>query len=234
MRRWMNALRMELRVQRRYGFVYAAAFSVLVWLALLRAVPATSLPALVPAIVFLDLALVGFYFIAGLVLFEKGEATLYALVVSPLRFWEYLSAKLASLTALALALSVALVAFSYGLHVNLGLVLLGTALMALIALLVGFIAVAPFSSFSSYLIPSQIYALVLYLPLIEYIGWWHSPLFYLLPTHGAMLLLHGAFVGVAAWQVAYALGYGALWIAGLSWLAQRMFNRSIVARQGRR
>ena len=39
-------------------------------------------------------AIIGFFFIAGTVFFEKQERTLGAVISTPLRFWEYLSAKL--------------------------------------------------------------------------------------------------------------------------------------------
>lgn len=229
MRRLAALLRFDFAMQQRYGFLLASFFPVLVWLAVLMAFPLETRLSLLPLIIYLDLALVGFYFISGLVLYEKAEATLSALVITPLRFSEYLTSKLVSLTILAIIISLTLLAFSVGLNVNLMWLMLGVTLMSLIALLIGFIAVAPFPSFSSYLIPSQLPALLLYLPLIPAVGLFDSPLFYLLPTHGAMLLVHGAFAGLEGWQVAYALGYGSLWITGLSLLARRVFEHTMLA-----
>jgi fluoroquinolone transport system permease protein len=230
MKRLMITVLFDMRLQQRYGFLIAIGFSVLVWVALLLAFPFETRTNLAPAIIYLDLALVGYYFIAGLVFYERGEATIYALVITPLRFAEYLASKLITLTLLAIGIALALILLTYGLQANLLLVMLGTALMSLVALLVGFIAVAPFSSFSSYLIPSQLPALVLYLPIIPYLGLWDSPIFYLLPTHGALLLLRGAFSGIEPWQVAYAVLYSSLWIIGLVFIARRMFNRYVIGR----
>lgn len=234
MTRLGSALRLDFLIERRYGFLYASFASVPVWVAVLTALPEQRLGAFVPAVVFVDIALVGFYFIAGLVLYEKDEATLYALIVSPLRFREYLTSKLVSLTALALVLSALLVTIAFGFSANWPYVLLGTALMSVTSLLVGFIAVSPFSSFSAYLIPSQVYAFVLYLPLIPHFGLWESPVFYLIPTQGAMLLLAGGFTPITAWQVVYALVSGTVWVVALSLIAGRMFDRYVVERQGRR
>jgi fluoroquinolone transport system permease protein len=230
MNRLWAALRFDFAIQQRYGFVVASFFPVLVWLAVLMAFPLETRLILLPLIIYLDLALVGFYFISGLVLYEKTEATLNALVITPLRFGEYLASKLISLTVLAISISLALLALSVGLGINLLWLMLGIMLMSLIALLIGFIAVAPFPSFSSYLIPSQLPALLLYLPLIPAVGLFDSPLFYLLPTHGALLLVQGSFVGLEGWQIAYALAYGLLWIIGLCLLARRVFERTLLAR----
>ena len=47
-----------------------------------------------PYILLGDTCIIGFFFIAGTVFFEKQERTLSAIVSTPLRFSEYLAAKL--------------------------------------------------------------------------------------------------------------------------------------------
>jgi fluoroquinolone transport system permease protein len=225
-------MRLDLRVQRGYGFLYAALFSALVWIGLLRALPAEWLPLLLPVGLFVDLSVVGFYFLAALVLLEKHQATVQALAVTPLRFAEYLAAKLVTLTLLALLVSVLVVAGVGWPPLDLPLLLAGTALMSLISLLVGFSAAAPFGSFTSFLIPSQLCALLLYAPLVEHFGWWRSPLVHLLPSHGALVLLRGAFTGVAPPEVAVALLTGLGWIAGLAWLARAGHRRYVLRVEG--
>lgn len=232
MKRLVSTIRLDVLLQQRYGLFYAAAFSALVWIAILRALPSHILHIAVPFIIFVDLAIVGFYFIAGMVLFEKDEATLFALVVTPLRFWEYITSKLLTLTILATIVSLLVIITTYGFKFNLLLALLGTVFMSFIALSIGFIAVSPFTSLSNYLIPSQVYAIVLYLPLIYYFGWWKNPIFYVLPTQGSLILLRGAFDPIASWQITYAVLYGIFWVVILAWFARRAFNRYIVAREG--
>lgn len=232
MNRVLSATLLDLRLQRRYGFLYAAAFITLIWIVLVRLFPADLLDLALPFIIFVDLGVVGFYFIAGMVLFEKGEHTLEALVVTPLRFGEYLAARLATLTLLALVMSLVVVVSVYGFGFNIIWLLLGTVFTSLIGLLVGFISVAPYRTISAYLLPSQLYFLPFNLPIIDYLGWWEHPVFYLIPTQGSLLLLRGAFEPLAAWQVVYAIGYQVLWIGLLVWVAHWMFNRYIVARQG--
>ncbi|MGB3635622.1 MAG: hypothetical protein WA982_16385, partial [Rubrobacteraceae bacterium] len=79
MSRFASTVRLDLLLQKRYGFFYAGAFVTVVWVALLLPLPDSLLDLAVPLIVFTDLAVVGFFFIAGMVLFEKGEETLFAL-----------------------------------------------------------------------------------------------------------------------------------------------------------
>ena len=234
MSRFASTVRLDLLLQKRYGFFYAGTFVTVVWITLLATLPDSLLDLTVPLIVFTDLAVVGFYFIAGMVLFEKSEATIFALISTPLRFREYLVSKLLTLTALALVISLAVALAGYGFDFDPVLFLLGVVLASLVSALVGFITVAPFDSISSYLVPSSLLLTPLGLPIFYYFGLWSHPIFYLLPTQGALLLLGGAFVpaSLSTWQIIYSLIYGSLWIAGLAFLAHWAFDRYVVTRKG--
>ncbi len=63
---------------------------------------------------------------------------------------------------------------------------------------------------------------------------WTSPIFYLIPTQGSLLLLKGAFESIETWQVIYSILYPTLWTGALVWLARRAFDRYIVVRDGGR
>lgn len=234
MSRFFSTVRLDLLQQYRYGFYYAAGVVTLLWIVLLRSLPDGVKEVAVTFVVFTDLAAVGYVFIAGTVLFEKGEKTLFALLSTPLRFREYLASKLATLTALAIVMSLVVIAAGYGFGFNAGLLILGVCFTSLISLLVGFIFVAPFDSISEYLIPGQLPALVLVAPLAHFFGILQSPIFYMIPTQGSLLLLGDTF-GItqpSAWQMAYAVLYQLLWVAGLALLARRVFYRYVVARGG--
>jgi fluoroquinolone transport system permease protein len=231
-RRLWSFMRLDWRLQRRYGFFYAAGFMALAWIAMLRSLRPGALSTVVPFVVFVDLAVVGFYFMAGGLLFEKGERTLLALLTSPLRFWEFLTARLATLTLLAVIVSFAVALASYGPHFNMVLFATGVILSAVINLLVGIFAVAPYDSISRFMIPSQFYVVVLYLPLIPFFGWWRSPIFYLIPTNGSLLLIGGAFGSIHPWQAVYAVAYQLLWLPLLIVLVRRRFDRHLAGRGG--
>jgi fluoroquinolone transport system permease protein len=234
MSRLAATVRLDVLLQLRYGFYYAAAFVTLVWVALIYPLPGSLLDLAVPFVVFTDLAVTGYYFIAGMVLFEKGERTLFALLSTPLRFWEYLGSKLATLTALATVMSLIVAVAAYGFGFDATLFVLGAVFTSLISLLIGFIVIAPFDSISRYLIPSQIPMVVLGVPLLHFFGVWESHLFYLFPTQGSLLLLGGAFgaAPLPAWQAAYSVVYGLAWVGVLAVVARWTFYRYVVAREG--
>lgn len=230
MSRLAAAIRLDLLLQLRYGFYYAAAFVVTLWIALLLPLPDSVRVVATPLVVFAELAVIGYYFIAGQVLFEKDERTLYALVSTPLRFSEYLGSKLATLTLVAVIASLAVVAAGYGSSFDAMLLMAGVVPASMISLLAGFISVLPFDSITRYLIPSQLPLFAMSLPLIPFLNVWQSPVFYIVPTHGALILLGGAF-GITTptvAQILYTVLYGLFWVCVL-WLAARFaFDRYVV------
>ena len=147
------AVRMDFRLQRRYGFWYATAFVVLLWIGVLQLVPDALIGPAMPYLLMADLAFMMF-FIAGAVFFEKGERTVFALLTTPLRFRHYLTAKLLTMSALALVTCVVVVLVDYGPGVAPLPFLAGVVLMTLLMLLAGFVTAPLFPSISEWILPS--------------------------------------------------------------------------------
>jgi fluoroquinolone transport system permease protein len=231
MTRLQTAMRWEMRLQFRNGFYYAAAFIAVIMTIILWQVPKTELPTVLPVFVLGNMTIGTFYFMAGLVLLEKGEGVLEGLVVTPLRQWEYLAAKLASLTLLTIGENVAIVTAVFGFDYNVILLVLGIGLTACFNILFGFIAVARYDSINRFIMPSILMTTALALPLVDYLGFWQSPLMYLHPVQALLLLLKGAFQPIAAWQMVYGVLYAVLWIGLLFKVSQHIFYRFIILKQ---
>jgi fluoroquinolone transport system permease protein len=226
------ALRLELVLQVRQRFLHAAVFSGVMWLALLLPMPATLRVVAEPYVLQGDVFIIGFFFIGGAVFFEKQERTLSAIISTPLRFWEYLAAKLGLLVTLSVAVALFVVTVAHGFAYDLLPLLGGVALGTQLMLLVGFITSLPFASVSDWFMPSVIPIAVMNLPLLHYSGLWEHPALYVVPTHGPLLLLGAAFdqVVLRPWQVAYALAYPTACAALLCWAARAAFDRFVRAR----
>ncbi len=235
MKRLLSTIRCDLRLQQRNGFYYATAFVVAVYalgLSQLHAAGARlNLAGLLPAVILNNLMITCFYFIGALVLLEKAEGTLAAQVVSPLRAGEYLAAKVISLTALALAYNLAVVALVVGNEFGALALIAGVGALAALIVMAGFVAVARYDSVNEYLLPSLPYAAGLMLPLASMFGW-DSPLLYLHPLQGPMLLVRAAFAPAEPWQLIYAVLASALWLGVGAWLCRRSFQRFVVGRTG--
>jgi len=225
----------ELTLQNRQKFLYAAIFSGLIWLAVLLPMPPHLRPVAEPYILLGDIAIIGFFFIGGIVFFEKQERTLAAVISTPLRFWEYLAAKLAVLLVISLAVALVVVTVAHGFAFRLVPMVAGIVSGTLLMLLVGFITSLPFTSVSDWFMSATVpLAVMSGLPVVHYSGVWPNPVLYLIPTQGPLLLLGAAFdqVNLAPWQVAYSVAYPVVCVAGLCWVAKVLFGRYVIERSG--
>ncbi|HEX2213824.1 MAG TPA: fluoroquinolone transporter permease, partial [Mycobacterium sp.] len=231
MNRFVNALRLELTLQVRQKFLHAAVFSGLIWLAVLLPMPAHLRPVAEPYVLIGDVTIIGFFFVGAAVFFEKQERTLGAVIATPLRFWEYLAAKLALLVLVSLFVAVVVATVVHGLDYHPLPMLVGVVLGTLMMLLVGFISSLPFSSASDWFLAAQLpLAVMLVPPIIHYSGLWPNPVLYLVPTQGPLMLFGAAFdqMTLAPWQILYAVAYPILAIAGLCWAARATFSRYVI------
>lgn len=219
----------DVRLQVRYGFYAVYVVLTALFVAGIRAVPAGSARDIaLPLVVFADPSMLGFYFVAALVLFEKGEGVLDALVTSPLSTRAYLWSKALSLTVLALVATTAITALGYGLAVTWPPLLLSVALTSLLFVFVGFVAVARFDSINAYFMTALAYTSVLGAPVLGLLGISETPLFYLLPAKPALVLLQAALSPGSTLELVYAVGYLLSGIALASMAAERAFERHVV------
>jgi fluoroquinolone transport system permease protein len=234
MTRLASALRLELTLQVRQKFLHAAVFSGLMWLAVLLPMSHSLRPVAEPYVLFGDISIIGFFFIGGIVFFEKQERTIGAIVSTPLRFREYLAAKLIVLVLISLFVAVTVATISSGFDYDLVQVVVGVGLGTLVLLLVSFISSLPFSSATDWFLAAAVPLMVLSLPILFYSGVWPNPVLYLIPSQGPLLLLGSAFgqVTLAPWQVLYSVLYPLVCVAGLCWAAKAAFGRYVIERSG--
>jgi fluoroquinolone transport system permease protein len=222
-------------IQFRNGFYYVSAFFILVWVAILQLLPDDSrlnMSLIVPAFMMLNLLITTFYFIGALVLLEKSERTLTGLVLTPLRDYEYLTAKIASLTLLAIMETALIIGFVFGVDFAWLPLLAGMIVLGAIYTLLGFVAIARYHSINEYLLPSGLIVTALMLPLLDHFGLWQSLLFYLHPVQPPLILMRSAFVAVESWQMAYAVIGSLVWFALSFGWAHRIFYRFVVRTAG--
>jgi fluoroquinolone transport system permease protein len=235
MRRWFSSLRWDVVVQFRNGFYLVSGLFTAIWLGLLSLLPkdgSIDLGLLIPAFMVMNLLITTFYYVGALVLLEKNEGTLTALVVTPLRDLEYLAAKIVSLTGLAVVESLVIVGLVFGLRFNILPLLAGAAVLGAFYTLIGFVAIARYQSINEYLMPSALVVLLLMLPLVDYLGLWRSALFAVHPLQPLLVIMRGSFVSLAGWEIGYGIGGALLWLAvGLLW-ARRVYARFVVGSGG--
>ena len=175
----------------------------------------------------------GYLFIAALILFEKQEHTLDALITTPLRPDEYLSAKIISLSLLALV-EIGVIVLTgwiiwYGpAGINWLWLVLGTMLMQIIMTILGIIVVVRYERINDFLMPTLLVALITQIPFVAALGIWEPFFFYLIPTYPAFLLLQAAFTPITAGQIIFGLIGSLIWIIIFYIWARQAFDRHII------
>lgn len=232
MNRLVSTFGWDVRLQFRNGFYYVSAFVAAAFIIGLRQFPEVNWAWWWPPILLENLVVNSFYFMAGLVLLEKGEGTLEAQIVTPLRSGEYLASKVLSLGLLSVLESCAIVVFVSGVAFNWPLLVLAVLLLIAIFALYGFFVVARYDSITEFILPSAVWTMALSVPLLYYFNIWRSWVIFLHPLQAPLVLMQGAFEPVPAWQILYGVVYSLLWIGIAYHFTQRAFYRFVIVKEG--
>lgn len=227
MRRLAATIRCDLRLQFRNGFYYATALVVVASVILLRWLPADAVAWLLPVVIFENVLMNTFYFVAGLVLLEKGEGTFAAQAVTPLRAGEYLASKVITLTALSLAESLLISTLARGVGPGILTLAVGITLASLLLCLCGVALVTYHRSVNEFLMPSVLYTAVLSVPLLGYFGFGPRFVYTGHPVQGVLDLMQTV-EPLGGWRLVYAIVYPMLWLGPVYLWSRRALRRRML------
>lgn len=223
----------DLKFQFRHGFYHVYVIVTLSYIVFLNLLPHGLRPPVAVLLVFTDPCVLGFLFIGGIVLFEKGQGVFQNLFVTPMRLHDYILSKTLSLSLLSISAAFAIVLFTFGINFNPLLLFIGVTLSAVLFTLIGLTLVVRVETINQYLMASIVYILPLMLPLIEFLGLFSSPLFYLLPAKPSLILIGGAITGEAdIYEIIYAVIALTAWIILAYIWVYRWFYRYVINRIG--
>lgn len=212
----------------RYGLVAVSVFMVVFWgviLGLLLDGAATVAPLAVPTFLIGNTLITTFYFMAALVLFERSENTLSALIVTPLRFGEYLLSKASSLALLALLENLFVVVLLFGPDFDWLLLLIATFGVGLFYAWAGFVVILRFDSINTFLLPSTLFVVIFALPLLAHFGISGRWLFAWHPVEPFLTLMRTAYVQGSLWELTYGLVGASGWTVAAFALARHRFSK---------
>jgi len=212
MARLLSTMWLDVKIQYRHKLYHVSVgLALLLGLGIRRLADPQLAATLVPVTILLGVGGTAFVYIAGLIIFERDQHSLDAILVSPLRLTEYLVSKVTTLTLLVLVEGGVLVLVSQGFTAVAWLPLLtGTALLGAMFALFGAILIVRFSTITDFLMPALLVALPLQAPALYFAGIVDSPILLISPTSAATMLIWGGWNGLQAWQLLYGLAYSAL------------------------
>jgi fluoroquinolone transport system permease protein len=189
-------------------------------------------------LLFFDPAIIGIMFIGALVLFEKSENVLQALVITPMKVDDYLLSKITSLTILSIisaAIFIALLNVFAEIDFNILYLALSIILTSVLLILLGFILASRVKSINEYLLAMVVAFLgLLFPPMLHLSGLYENIIFYLWPTQASFTLFTGVFnaANLELWEIVYGIIYQIIWIGLLYFLAKKAFYKHIVLKGG--
>lgn len=187
-----TALRYDILFQFRHGFYFAYGLIAIFYSTGLQFIPEPYRDNVLVFLLFTDTTILGFFFVGGMMILEKGQRVYDGLFVTPLRVYEFFFSRVVSLTLLALAVSFIIVLSSHGIPQNLpvfiGTVILSSSLFTLMGMTIA----AKAKTVNNYFISAIGYTIIFVFPLMEYLNLYSSKFFFVIPTSSALFLLEAS------------------------------------------
>lgn len=222
--RWMNALIADIKFQLKQGFYLVYLLITIGYLILIQQFPLSWQRTIVPLIVFTDPALIGFFFIGGIIMLERVQGIFNYLMITPLTTKEYLISKILSLSIIAVMASTAIALYGYDEKVNLLLFIIAVFLTSYFTTLLGTIAAIHCRTINEYFIKMVPYVLFLVLPCILFSINRNSWLV-IFPNVAAFELLVAAFGRIEIVQVLGRISYLVLFNSVLLIATEKLMHK---------
>lgn len=239
MSRLLNTIKWDIKFQAKYGLYLAGMVLTAVWVGVLSLFSGEALFVAVPLVLISDVSTMGLLFIGSILFFEKGQGSINAVITTPLKTSEYILSKVISLTLFVFLFTFVLVgaiSIIKGITSNFSILSLAVLLIAVEYILGGFYLTMFFKTFTDFLLPMGLVFGFFSLPLLAMFNLEAleqvKNLFYLIPTHGLIMLLQGMFETPSWATIIYAVVYNGLVIYVLYRLCVKGFNTKWVGRFG--
>ena len=224
----LRLIKWDLTLQVRYNILTIAVVISALYILLFKSLPGENLDPLLILLILSDPAMFGVMFIGVLVLYEKDNNTLDALIVTPLKSSQYLWSKAISLTLIAVPIALAIAIFGHGFNLNYFYYITGLVLSSIMFVFIGFIIVSKSNGFNQYIIKFAFCTLPISIPVIGIFDLYQSNIYYLIPSQATILLLKaGLNHSIANWQILYSLLYLIIWLLFSFFFAIKAYNKNL-------
>ncbi|QED49802.1 fluoroquinolone export ABC transporter permease subunit [Cytobacillus dafuensis] len=230
--RLIASIKADIQFQFRHYFYYVYLFVSTFYILILSFVPIEVKEKTALVFLFSDCSFLGSFFIGGIILLEKDQGIHNQLFVTPIRISEFIWSKVISLSVLSAASAMLIYICTFGLTYKALPLLLGVLFNSVFATLLGLIFAVRVKSINQYLLISPLFVTVFFLPILDVIDLFHTPLFYLLPGKAGLLLMENAFSPLSVEGWIYSLSTLFLFIILAFQLAYQSFTKHVLLKIG--
>ncbi len=201
----------DIKFQFRHGFYMVYGIISVIYIVILKLLGEGVSNILSPIIIFSDPTFIGFLFVGAIIFFEREQRVVEALFVTPINKGAYILSKCISLTILSLFVITLITIFIHGFRVNWFYLYLGVILSSSFFIILGMILSYYLRKITIYIIFGGLLMGPFSMPIIYYLGFWNSPLFYIIPTTASIKLIAGGINGgLNLFDVIYSVSYLAI------------------------
>ena len=225
--RLIAAMKSDLRFQFKHGFYAVYALISVLYMVILQKIP-SGLPKdyTLALIVFSDPAMLGFFFIGGIVMLEKQQGILEYLAVTPLSPREYIISKVVTLSLLSICASVVIAVITHYSDVNWLLLTVTILSLSVFFTLYGFLATVGCRSINQYFLKMIPFLLLTSIPCLAVVSFPYSWVFSVLPNVAGLKLTIGIFMGITWQEALYYLTVIGVWDIAIYKLALRVHSEN--------
>lgn len=220
--------KLDLKLYHRYKVYYLTILIVFIYTLILRQMPSQFSNTVGTMLIFFDPSLVGFMFLGALILFERNDGSLNALMSTPASLDSYMWAKVITMSLIALTSGLSIAILAFGFSTRYVFIAIGVLLTSLVYSLLGFAAVSRYKSLDGYFTMVILVMVISLLPFLDFFELFETNLLYVIPSYSSIELIHSGFVEPTLEKIVLNSGYLILWIGIAFYLAKKMFYRHIV------
>lgn len=229
--RLIHGLYYDILFQIRHGFYYAYLFISLAYIFILKFIPDSVNEVGTVLVIVTDPSVLGAFFIGAILLLEKSQNCLEAILVTPLKVRDYVLSKILSLSMLSLISSFSITYFGYNGSFNVLYLAIGVLLTSIFFTLIGFIIGIYAKTVNQYFLYSFL-TVIFVVPLVDYLGVYENKLFYLFPLKSTLLLIDGAFTSISTIYLIYSIFSLVIWCTMTYFLTIHLFYKEIIFKGG--
>lgn len=217
----------QIRLLVKYQILTIAFAIAVIYIAILLFIPLLHNEIITTFFVFMDPTGMGFVFIGVIILFEKGDNTLDAQVVTPMQTKHYLWSKALALLLPAIICSTAIAVSTQGFHFHPLTFYSSLILSSLIFTFLGIAGVMRVKTFNQYMITIPLFLGPTFLPVLNYFGLTDWKILYIIPTQSSLNLFTASFAKDLHWAHFLDIAYLGFWTCLSYYFARREFEKKM-------
>lgn len=217
----------QIRLLAKYQILTVAFAIAAIYIALLLFLPFMHNEVITTFFVFMDPTGMGFIFIGVIILFEKGDNTLDAQVITPMETKHYLWSKALALLIPAIICSTAIAISTQGFHFRPVPFYLSLIFSSLIFTFLGIAGVIRVKTFNQYMIIIPLFLGPTFLPALNFFGLTDWKLLYIIPTQSTLNLFASSFSNQTHWTEILDIAYLGLWTYLSYYFARKEFEKKM-------